>query len=112
MQGKGRYFRNAIIIVSLIELFIIFTFSLHIYLNLHGIARMYNIKTMDIVFSANCLVYSFLIIMPAMFYFILQINRISDMENELNLDLITGLYNKSYLLRATLLEVERYKRFG
>lgn len=109
---KSRYFRNAIIIICMIELQIIFLFSTNIYLKVHGINRIYGMKVFDLVLSANCVTYSLLIFMPAIFYFLLQINRINDMEKELCLDAMTGLYNKSYLLRATLLEVERNERYG
>lgn len=113
MQGeRGRYFRNALIIVCLVELFIIFMFSIQIYLHAHGIDQVYGMGTLDLVFSANCVFYSFLIFMPTIFYFLLQINRINEMEQELCLDPMTGLYNKNYLLRAALLEIERNKRFG
>ncbi|WP_159438597.1 GGDEF domain-containing protein [Desulforamulus ferrireducens] len=96
----------------MIELFIIFMFSIQIYLNAHGIDKVYGLETLDLVFSANCVVYSFIVFVPTIFYFILQINRINEMEQELCLDSMTGLYNKSYLLRAALLEVERNKRYA
>ncbi|GAB6181398.1 GGDEF domain-containing protein [Desulfotomaculum defluvii] len=111
-EERERYFRNAIIIISMFELFIITLFSIQIYLNVHGINMIYDTKIVNIVISANCLIYSLLIFMPTTFYFILQINKINDMEKKLCLDPMTGLYNKSYLLRATLFEVERYKRFN